>query len=190
MKRKPSNLPYVLSGVAALAVIIAAWLGQDWLEARSVRPGGRAPAFEATTLDGQTSGLADFEGQVVLLNIWATWCAPCRVEMPSMERLYQEMEGESFEIVAVSVDAPSGQFDAVGNPGGDIRAFADSLSLTFPILHDPEGRIQRIYQTTGVPESFVVGRDGVIYRKLIGPTEWDRPEYVDFFPRLLEEETE
>ena len=124
---------------------------------------------------------------MVLLNVWATWCAPCRVEMPSMERLYRELGDESFEILAVSVDAPLGQFDAVGNPGGNIGAFADSLSLTFPILHDPEGRIQRTYQTTGVPESFIVGKDGVIYRKLIGPTEWDRPEYVDFFRRLMEE---
>lgn len=187
MTRKPSNLSYVIAGIAALAVVVVAWLGRDWLEAQSVRPGARAPAFEATTLDGQSASLADFQGQVVLLNIWATWCAPCRFEMPSMERLYRQLQGEAFEIVAVSVDAPLGQTDAVGTPGGDIKAFAESLSLTFPILHDPEGRIQRIYQTTGVPESFVIGRDGVIYRKLIGPTEWDRPEYVDFFRRLLEE---
>jgi peroxiredoxin len=166
---------------------MAAWLGRDWSEARTVRPGGRAPAFEATTLDGRLVSLADYEGQAVLLNIWATWCAPCRIEMPSMERLYQELRDEDFEIVAVSVDAPIGQTDVVGNPGGDIRAFADSLSLTFPILHDPEGRIQRIYQTTGIPESFIIGRDGLIYRKLIGPTEWDRVEYIDLFHRLLEE---
>ena len=188
MNKRPSNLPYLLSGLAALAVIASAWLGQDWLAARSVGPGRPAPSFDARTLDGQPASLGDFEGQVVLLNVWATWCAPCRVEMPSMERLYRELGDESFEILAVSVDAPLGQFDAVGNPGGNIGAFADSLSLTFPILHDPEGRIQRTYQTTGVPESFIVGKDGVIYRKLIGPTEWDRPEYVDFFRRLMEEE--
>ena len=186
-ERRHSRIPYVLAAIAALGVVVFAWMGRDWLQAQSVRPGTRAPVFEATTLDGDPASLSDYRGQVVLLNIWATWCAPCRVEMPSMERLYRELEEEDFEIVAVSVDAPSGQFDAVGNPGGDIGAFADSLSLTFPILHDPEGRIQRIYQTTGVPESFVVGRDGMIYRKLIGPTEWDRPEYVDFFRRLLEE---
>ena len=132
MKRKPSNLPYLLSGVAALAVIIAAWIGQDWLEAQSVRPGGRAPAFEATTLDGQPASLADFEGQVVLLNIWATWCAPCRVEMPSMERLYQELEGESFEIVAVSVDAPSGQSDAGGQPRGGSQSVCRFLLTDLP----------------------------------------------------------
>ena len=187
MAKKPSNLPYVLAGLAALAVIIAAWVGRDRLGARAVQASARAPAFEAMTLDGQPASLADFEGQVVLLNIWATWCAPCRVEMPSMERLYHELKDEEFEIVAVSVDAPIGQADSMGIPGGDIGAFAESLSLTFPILHDPEGRIQRIYQTTGVPESFVIGRDGVIQRKLLGPTEWDRAEYLDFFHQLLEE---
>ena len=104
-----------------------------------------------------------------------------------MERLYHELRDEEFEIVAVSVDAPIGQADSMGIPGGDIGAFAESLSLTFPILHDPEGRIQRTYQTTGVPESFVIGRDGVIQRKLLGPTEWDRAEYLDFFHQLLGE---
>ena len=133
MTRKPSNLSYGIAGFATLAVIVVAWLGRDWLEARSVRPGARAPAFEATTLDGQPASLADFQGQVVLLNIWATWCAPCRFEMPSMERLYQELQGEAFEIVAVSVDAPLGQTNAAGTPGGDIKAFAESLSLTFPM---------------------------------------------------------
>ncbi len=187
MKKKASNYPYLLAGLGAFALIAGAWLGRDWIEEQSVRPGTQAPDFQAMGMDGAPRSLADYEGQVVLINIWATWCAPCRVEMPSMERLYREMAGEDFEIVAVSVDAPIGEMDAVGNPGGDVAAFADSLSLTFPILRDPEGRIQRIYQTTGVPESFVVGRDGVIYRKLIGPTEWDRSEYLDFFRRLLGE---
>ena len=187
MKRKTSRLPYILTAAAAFTVVLVAWLGRDWLQEQSVRPGARAPNFEATTLEGEPASFADFEGEVVLLNIWATWCAPCRVEMPSMERLYQELQEEGLEIVAVSVDAPVGETDLVGNPGGDIGAFADSLSLTFSILHDPEGRIQRAYQTTGVPESFVVGRDGIIYRKLIGPTEWDRQEYLDFFRRLLAE---
>lgn len=184
--KKNSNLPYLLSGLLALFVIAGAWLGRDWLANRSVGPGTVAPPFQATTLDGQPVSLADFEDRVVLLNIWATWCAPCRVEMPSMERLYRQIGGDGFEVVAVSVDAPLGQLDAFGYRGGDVRAFADSLSLTFPLLHDPEGEIQRIYQSTGVPWSFIIGRDGVIYRRMVGPTEWDQPEYLDFFRRLME----
>ncbi len=187
-KKRASNLPYLLTGIAALGVIVTAWLGRDWFASQFVQIGREAPGFEATTLDGAPASLDDFEGKVVLLNIWATWCAPCRVEMPSMERLYQAVDDDMFEIVAVSVDARQGETDAVGRPGGDIRAFADSLSLTFPILHDPQGLIQQAYQTTGVPESFVIGRDGVIRQKLIGPAEWDRPEQVEFFQRLLDEE--
>lgn len=187
-KKRASNIPYAITAVAALAIIVGAWLGRDWIAERSVRIGVPAPNFEATRMDGTPASLADYRGKVVLLNIWATWCAPCRVEMPSMERLYREIGDEDFEIVAVSIDAPEGQADLIGRPGGNIQAFADSLSLTFPILHDPDGRIQQTYRTTGVPESFVIGRDGRVYRMLAGPTEWDHPEYLDLFRRLLDEE--
>ncbi|TVP56271.1 MAG: TlpA family protein disulfide reductase [Gemmatimonadales bacterium] len=183
---KASNLPYYITAALALAVITFAWVNQDRLHA--VGPGVQAPYFEAVTLEGEPASLDDYRGQVVLLNIWATWCPPCRYEMPSMQRLYEELEGEDFEIVAVSVDARVGQRDVDGMPGGDIRAFSDSLSLTFPILHDPQGRIRRAYQTRALPESFVIGRDGQIYRKVAGATEWDRPQYVDFIRRLLDGE--
>lgn len=184
--KRPSNLPYLLTAVAALGIIVLAWVGRDWFGSKFVKVGVPAPAFQATTLRGEPAALADYEGKVVLLNVWATWCAPCRVEMPSMERLYQKVDRDDFEIVAVSVDAAQGSVDASGNPGGNIQAFVDSLSLTFPILHDPEGRIQKIYQTTGVPESFVIGRDGIIYQKVTGQTDWDTPEYMEFMGRLLD----
>lgn len=184
-RRRYSNLPYLIASAVALAVIVAAWVGRD--ARQPVGPGAPAPDFAAVTLEGSPASLGDFGDQVVLLNIWATWCPPCVYELPSMERLYQEFTGEPFEIVAISIDAPWGQPDAVGRLGGDIRAFADSLALTFPILHDPEGQIQRTYQTTGVPESFLIGRDGLIYRKVSGATDWDRPEYIEFIRRLLQE---
>ena len=110
---------------------------------------------------------------------------PCRAEMPSMERLYQEIGGDGFEIMAVSIDAERGRFDMLGYRGGDIRAFADSLELTFPILHNPSGGIQRLYRTAGVPESFLIGRDGMIYKIVAGETEWDAPEYKELIRRLL-----
>lgn len=183
---KPSNLPYVVAIALALAVIGFAWLNRDRFQ--PVGPGTVAPAFEAMTLDGELARLDDWRGDVVLLNIWATWCPPCRYEMPSMQRLYEIFEGEDFDIVAVSVDAPLGQRDRQGNPGGNVEAFADSLALTFPILHDPAGGIQRSYQTRALPESFVIGRDGIIYRKVSGATDWDREQYVTFIRRLLDEE--
>jgi cytochrome c biogenesis protein CcmG, thiol:disulfide interchange protein DsbE len=185
-RKKPSNLPYLVAVFVALGVIGFAWFGRDRFQ--PVGPGSMAPNFEAVWLDGEPASLRDFQGKVVLLNVWATWCPPCVWEMPSMQRLYDEFEGQDFEVVAVSIDAPAGQRDPLGRPGGNIEAFADSLSLTFPILHDPPGLIQRIYQTTGVPESFLIGRDGRIYRKVSGATEWDRPQYVEFIQRLLDEE--
>ncbi len=185
-QRSPSNLPYFVAIALALAVIGFAWLNRDRFQ--PVGPGVAAPAFEAMTLAGDPAGLDDWRGQVVLLNIWATWCPPCRYEMPSMQRLYETFQDEDFAIVAVSVDAPVGQRDPMGNPGGNVAAFADSLNLTFPILHDPSGRIQRTYQTRALPESFVIGRDGVIYRKVAGATEWDREQYMTFIRRLLDEE--
>ncbi len=182
MTKKPSNLPYVIASSVALAVIVAAWVARDRIP--TVTAGDEAPNFEALTLDGRPASLADFEGNVVLLNVWATWCVPCEEEMPSMERLYEQLHDEGFEVVAVSVDARMGQTDVAGRPGGNIGAFAREYGLTFPILHDPQGQIQRTYQTTGVPESFVIGRDGIIYRKQVGAVEWDHPENVAFIRRL------
>ena len=102
-----------------------------------------------------------------------------------MQRLYDRFTGEDFEILAVSIDAPVGQFDLFGREGGDLAAFAEQLGLTFPILQNPSGDIQQIYQTTGVPESFVIGRDGVIYKKVAGETDWAAPENVELIRRLL-----
>ena len=104
-----------------------------------------------------------------------------------MQRLYEALGDTDFEILAVSVDAKPGQRSSDGQIGGDLKAFADELGLTFPILHDPEGRIERTYQTTGVPETFLVGRDGLIYKKVAGGTEWDAPVNQELVRRLLGE---
>ena len=151
--------------------------------------GSVAPEFAATTLDGEPVTLSDYAGKVVLLNIWATWCLPCREEMPSMQRLYESMKGqpgaEDFEILAVSIDAPLMQRDLSGNLGGDLRAFKKEFDLTFPILHDPSGEIRQLYQTTAVPESFVIDKDGVIIKKVAGEQEWDAPVNRELVRRLL-----
>jgi len=124
-----------------------------------VTVGSQAPNFAARTLGAEprTKTLADYRGDVVLLSIWATWCGPCRVEMPSMQALYRDYGSKGLKIVAVSVDDPGSE--------EQIREFAKEYGLTFEILHDPSGEIQRAYKTTGVPENFVIGRDGVIRKK-------------------------
>ena len=178
-----SNRPYAYALVGVVLLIIFAWLNQD--RVRPVTAGTVAPEFEVNDLDGGLARLSDHEGEVVLVNIWATWCLPCRIEMPSMERLYQQIGEDGFEIMAVSIDAELGGFDLAGRPGGDIQVFADSLGLTFPMLHDPSGGIERLYRTTGVPETFLIGRDGIIYKKVAGGTEWDAAQHKELIQRLL-----
>jgi peroxiredoxin len=132
-----------------------------------VAVGSRAPDFAATTLDAKprTKTLADYDGQVVLLNVWATWCPPCKAEMPSIEKLHRAYAPKGLKVVAVSIDDPGTE--------ATIRGFARDYGITFEILHDGSGAIQRSYQTTGVPETFVIGRDGVIHKKVIGASNWD-----------------
>jgi peroxiredoxin len=178
------KLPYVAAVLVLGLVVALAWANREGL--RPVEVGGPAPEINARDLEGNPVSIADYRGRVVLLNIWATWCTPCKEEMPSMQGLYDRLQGEDFEILAVSIDAPFGQQDAVGRVGGDLEAFADSLGLTFSILHDPSGKIQETYQTTGVPESFVIDRGGVIFKKVAGATEWDAPQNVQLIQRLLE----
>ncbi|MGQ0713848.1 MAG: TlpA disulfide reductase family protein [Gemmatimonadaceae bacterium] len=129
--------------------------------------GSEAPPFAAATLDvpATTRTLDDYRGKVILLNVWATWCTPCIVEMPTLEALYREFKDADFEVIAVSIDRP--------NTEQAIRAFVKELSLTFDVLHDPAGDISRAYQVTGYPETFVIGRDGVIRKKVVGATNWN-----------------
>ena len=136
-----------------------------------------APDFTLPGLDGQMVRLADFRGKVVLLNIWATWCPPCVEEMPSMEALYQKLKAEGFEILAVSVDVSGAQA---------VRPFMEKHRLNFPALTDTDGTVKSLYQTTGVPESFIIDKDGTIVEKIIGPRDWTSPGAIRFFRNLIQ----
>ena len=184
MKRSLTRSPYLWTIIALAAVVLFAWMGRE--SYRPVITGAAAPDFTLASIEGGEVSLSDYRDHVVLVNIWATWCAPCLEEMPSMQRLYEALDGEDFEILAVSIDATLGDTDADGRPGGDLEAFAVELGLTFPILHNPSGDIQQTYQTTGVPESFVIGKDGLIYKKVAGPTEWDLQVNQELVRRLLD----
>jgi cytochrome c biogenesis protein CcmG, thiol:disulfide interchange protein DsbE len=151
-----------------------------------IEVGGAAPTFEAMDLRaGRPVTLADYRGKVVLVNVWATWCGPCRIEMPSMQRLYQKLVGTDFRIAAVSVDGDLFHLEGSQDRAGTL-AFANGMGLTFDILHDPSGAIRNNYQTTGVPESFLVDRDGVIVKKVVGAAEWDGPVNEALIRRLLD----
>jgi cytochrome c biogenesis protein CcmG, thiol:disulfide interchange protein DsbE len=171
------------SVVAAVLAILAGglWAATHFLgdELFPVVVGSDAPGFSAATLDAapRVKTLTDYRGKVVLLNIWATWCGPCRTEMPSMEALHQEFAPRGLKVVAVSID-DAGQEQA-------IRDFVREYALSFEVLHDASGAIQRIYQTTGVPETMVIGADGVIRKKVIGASEWNSPANRKLVDQLL-----
>ncbi len=132
---------------------------------RPVEVGQQAPQFSAVNLKtGDTVSMKKaYQGQVVLVNLWATWCVPCRKEMPAMERLYKELGPKGFKIAAVSVDEGDTK---------DVLAFADEFGLTFDILHDGDGSVQKAFQTIMFPESFLIDRNGVIVKKIIGEHPW------------------
>jgi peroxiredoxin len=155
---------------AVLAIVLGLGLGAFVLVRASrgvavVEVGRQAPDFRAVNLrTNDTVSLGQhYDGQVVLVNLWATWCLPCRKEMPAMEQLYRELGPRGFRIAAVSVD--EGNLD-------EVLAFTEELSLTFDILHDGDGSVQKAYQTVMFPESFLIDRDGMIVKKVIGEHPW------------------
>jgi peroxiredoxin len=139
--------------------------------------GVQAPDFTLPDIEGKMVSLAEYRGKVVLLNIWATWCPPCVEEMPSMERLYQEMKGEDFEILAVSIDTSGTEA---------VLPFMKKHRLNFTTLTDTKGTIKNIYQTTGVPESFIIDKNGMIAEKVLGPRDWASPDALRLFQDLIQ----
>jgi cytochrome c biogenesis protein CcmG, thiol:disulfide interchange protein DsbE len=122
--------------------------------------GASAPSFSAETLEGERIELSQLRGEVVLVNVWATWCWPCRREMPSFEALHRDLGDQGLRIVAVSIDK--------AGASGDIREFLDELGITFTVLHDPENRISTAFQAIGVPETYLIDARGVIRKRWIG----------------------
>ncbi len=138
-----------------------------------------APGFTLDRIEGGRASLADFTGKVVLLNFWATWCAPCREEMPAMQRLWERYRKQGFVIVAIAADR------------GDrkpVVSFVNKLALSYPVLLDPEGGVRKRYEVVGLPMSYLIGRDGKISGRVIGVREWDSLEAEAVINALLTEE--
>ncbi len=172
----------------ALALCLASLFTLAWTQRDRFMPvgiGARVPAYQASDLAGAPVSLASLKGKVVLLNVWATWCTPCRVEMPALERLYQKLHAEGLEVVAVSVDAPLGSFSAPGRAGGDVRKFVADYGLNFTILHDPARTIEELFLVQGLPTTFVIDRDGRIAQKVVGARAWDAENFVAYIQELL-----
>ena len=178
---------WIAAGLVALlllGLIALGWSQRGRFTAAEV--GARAPAFELPTMDGDTASLDDYRGQVVMLNFWATWCPPCVHEMPSMERLYQDLRERGFVVLGVSVDVDPGEADASGRVQGIVREYAERLGVTFPILLDPQGGVESAYNVSGLPTTYVIGRDGRIEGRIVGAREWDSDEYRRRIQELID----
>ncbi len=163
----PAGRLIAIAGGIAVLVFIALWRSEPAPE--PIRPGARAPGFELPELGSTASrGLMQEAGKIVLINFWATWCKPCLDEMPAMQRLYEALPRDGFELLAISVD--DGESEVV--------EFRDRLGLTFPVLLDAERKVANQFQTFRFPESFLIGRDGRIAARYIGPREWDSDLYI------------
>jgi peroxiredoxin len=132
--------------------------------------GAPARAYAATTLDGDSVSLESLRGRVVLLNLWATWCGPCRMETPYLQSLYEERRDEGFEIVGISMDTR--------DAAGDVALFVDEFGVTYTILHDPRMVGLELYQVLGLPATFLIDREGVLRWMKYGPILEDDPAFL------------
>ena len=144
----------------------------------SPQEGFLAPDFTLQDLAGKPHTLSDLKGQVVLVNIWATWCGPCKREIPSLVRLYQSRREKGLEILAVSVDRTSPD---------RVASFADRYQMNFPVLLNPRGDVANNYWARSIPSTFLVDKKGVIRWKVIGTREWDDAQALARIDPLLAE---
>ena len=154
------------SVVIALAVLAGACADKPAAIPGAV--GSSAPAYGAATMAGDSMDLAQMKGQVVLLNVWATWCIPCRREVPELQALHQEHEGRGLRVWGVSIDG--GEADA------DVTGFINDFKMTYTVLRDPAERVLSVFRIQGVPASYLIDRGGVVRWRTIGPFKADDPQ--------------
>ncbi len=176
---RPAARNRTLVTIVAVAILLLAF-GVVWLQSSKYEPltvGKVAPDFALPDLQDRTIRLSDFRGKVVFLNFWATWCQPCKEEMPSMEVLYKTFERDGLVVLAVSIDRVTTK--------QNIPPFVNSMNLTFPVLVDSWGQTDKRYKLMGVPETYIIDQEGVLREKVIGPRDWTRLDNLQEVARLL-----
>lgn len=174
--KKPSFAPFIAAIIiAVVAVVVVVVMGQK-TKYLPVGVGTKAFDFTLPTLEGKPTVFSQYAGKVIFLNFWATWCEPCKEEMPSMQNLSSALEGQPFVIVAVSIDSENATV---------VKEFTESYRLTFPILHDRKGLMRDMYKTTGVPETYIIDQNGVIAEKVMGGRDWSDKSNLQVVAELL-----
>lgn len=135
-----------------------------------------APEFSLASLQGKPLSLADYRGKLVLVNFWATWCAPCRKEMPGMEALYQRFKGRGLVVLAVSVDDGSKE---------RVKAFVEKYRLSFPVALDPDSKVSDLFEVAGLPASYLIDPQGKLLGHVTGIRDWNSPEAVTLVEAML-----
>lgn len=156
-------------------------LAEDYFKKLGIEKPGKAipaPDFTLEDLSGKRVSLRDLRDKVVFLNFWATWCIPCRQEMPTMEKLHRELKKDGLEVVAINIREGK----------KDVRKFLDELGLTFTVLLDKDGKVSEKYGAWAIPLSYFISRNGEFVGKVAGSREWNSPEAKAFFKWLLAEE--
>ncbi len=136
-----------------------------------------APGFTSDRLGGGKARLSDYQGKVILLNFWATWCMPCRMEMPSMESLRRKYKAQDFVVIAISTDDSGSE--------GRIASFVKRLNLGFPVLLDPQGEVSAIYKVSSLPASYLIDRNGKIAGRVVGSVDWASSDAFKIVESLL-----
>lgn len=134
------------------------------------------PPIQVATLGGTNRSMADYIGKYVLLNFWATWCPPCKAEMPSMEKMYQQLKGKNFDIFAISV----------GEQPTTVKNFIDQNKYTFPVALDPKGNYGAIFASRGIPTTYIIDPQGRAIAGVIGGREWNDPHTLSVLRALIE----
>lgn len=165
--------------IVALAVVGALFFfGQNsGRGVKIIREGDRAPEFQLPSLDGRMVSLSSYRGKVVMVHFWATWCPPCVEEIPTLERLYHTYIGRGLEVLAVSVD--EGGAGAVGR-------FMQKNRLTLPVLLNSDQSVSRAYGTFKFPETYLIDREGIVHRKIIGAADWTSPAASQVIQSMLD----
>jgi len=164
--------------LVALACGLALFTASCGQAPKVAEVGKLAPDFTLVDRQGKTWTLSQLRGRVVFINFWATWCPPCREEMPSMQRLYTMVPQDAFVMLAVLENDEPARADS----------FASKAGLTVPILLDQDKKVWPTYGLTGVPETFIVDKKGVLREKFIGPAQWDSPKYLQMLAKYLNQE--
>ncbi len=138
--------------------------------------GAMAPDFTVKGLDGAEVKLSSLKGKVVMVNFWATWCPPCKEEIPSMMQLNKSMEGKPFQMLAISIDE--------GGKGA-VEKYFQTSGNSLPAYLDTDGAISKMYGITGVPETFILDRAGLVQKKVVGGMDWSSPEVLSYLTELM-----